>query len=98
MELAKAFKNLELIVSPTMPILPFKLKEKTLNPLQMYMCDVDTIVANLAGIPSISIPCSSSHNLPVGIQMMAPALREDLLVKAAYTLEQNLEVDLKLKV
>jgi len=97
-ELAKAFKNLELIVSPTMPILPFKLKEKTLNPLQMYMCDVDTVVANLAGIPSISIPCSSSHNLPVGIQMMAPALREDLLVKAAYTLEQNLEVDLKLKV
>ncbi len=98
MEMSRAFENLELIVSPTMPILPFKLKEKLLNPLQMYMCDVDTVVANLAGIPSISIPCASSHNLPIGIQITAPALREDLLIKAAYTLEQNLQVDLKLRV
>jgi len=98
-ELTKAFKNFELLVSPTMPILPFRIKEKLLDPLEMYMCDVDTVIANLAGIPAISIPCASSRGLPIGIQLMAPAFREDLLIKAAYTLEQNIgRLDLKLKV
>jgi len=98
-ELSRAFKNLELLVTPTMPILPFRLKEKLLDPLEMYMCDVDTVVPNLAGIPAISIPCGSSQGLPIGVQLIAPAFREDLLVRAAYTLEQNLgRIDLKLKI
>ena len=98
-ELSRAFKNLELLVAPTMPILPFRLKEKLLDPLEMYMCDVDTVVANLAGIPAVSVPCGSSQGLPIGVQIMAPAFREDLLIRAAYTLEKNLgQMDLKLKI
>jgi aspartyl-tRNA(Asn)/glutamyl-tRNA(Gln) amidotransferase subunit A len=98
-ELSKAFKNVDLLAAPTMPILPFKLKEKLLDPLEMYMCDVDTVIANLAGIPAISMPCGSSQGLPIGLQLMAPAFREDLLIRAAYTMEQNLgELDLKLKI
>ncbi|MEM4251711.1 MAG: Asp-tRNA(Asn)/Glu-tRNA(Gln) amidotransferase subunit GatA [Candidatus Bathyarchaeia archaeon] len=97
--LEKAFKSFTLLATPTMPILPFRLKEKLLDPLEMYMCDVDTVVANLAGIPAISVPCGSSRGLPVGIQFMAPAFREDLLIRAAYTLEQNLDqTGLKLKI
>lgn len=97
-ELSKAFKDFDLIIGPTMPILPFKLGEKLLDPLEMYMCDVDTVIANLAGIPAISVPCSSSQGLPIGVQMMAPALREDVLIKVAFSLEQHLKPDLELKV
>jgi aspartyl-tRNA(Asn)/glutamyl-tRNA(Gln) amidotransferase subunit A len=97
-ELSKAFKDFDLIIGPTMPILPFKLGEKLVDPLEMYMCDVDTVIANLAGIPAISIPCSSSQGLPIGIQMMAPALKEDVLIKVAFSLEQHLNLDLELKV
>jgi aspartyl-tRNA(Asn)/glutamyl-tRNA(Gln) amidotransferase subunit A len=97
-ELTKAFKDFDLIIGPTMPILPFKLGEKLLDPLEMYMCDVDTVIANLAGIPAISVPCSSSQGLPIGIQMMAPALREDVLIKVAFSLEQHLKPNLELKV
>jgi len=97
--LSKAFKSFDLLVGPTMPILPFRLKEKLLDPLEMYMCDVDTVVANLAGIPAISMPCSSNRGLPIGVQLMASAFREDLLIRAAHTLEQNLgELNLKLQV
>jgi aspartyl-tRNA(Asn)/glutamyl-tRNA(Gln) amidotransferase subunit A len=97
-ELSKAFKDFDLIIGPTMPILPFRLGEKLLDPLEMYMCDVDTVIANLAGIPAISVPCSSSQGLPIGVQMMAPALREDVLIKVAFSLEQHLKPDLELKV
>ncbi|MGQ9543413.1 MAG: Asp-tRNA(Asn)/Glu-tRNA(Gln) amidotransferase subunit GatA [Candidatus Bathyarchaeia archaeon] len=90
-ELAEAFKSFNLLAGPTMPILPFKLGEKLHDPLEMYMCDIDTVTANLAGIPAISIPCSSHQGLPIGLQFMAPPLREDLLIRAAYTLEKNLE-------
>ena len=64
----------------------------------MYMCDVDTVIVNLAGIPAISVPFSSSQGLPIGVQMMAPALREDVLIKVAFSLEQHLKPDLELKV
>ena len=97
-ELSKTFKDFDLIIGPTMPILPFRLGEKLLDPLEMYMCDVDTVIANLAGIPAISVPCSSSQGLPIGVQMMAPALREDVLIKVAFSLEQHLKPDLELKV
>ena len=72
-----------------MPILPFKIGEKVQNPLEMYMCDVDTVPANLTGIPSISIPCSFNNNLPVGLQIMTSPFREDLLFRIANTYEHN---------
>lgn len=72
----KAFQEVDLIVSPTTPSLPFKFGEKTEDPLAMYLADVYTVSANLAGLPSISIPVGTIQEegkaLPVGMQIMAP--------------------------
>jgi len=72
-----------------MPFPPFKIGEKIKDPLALYMSDVDTVSANLAGLPAISVPCGFTHALPIGMQIMAPHLREDLTLQAAYTFEQN---------
>lgn len=86
----RAFKEYDVLVAPTMPTPPFKIGEAITDPLQLYMYDVDTVSANLAGIPSISIPCGFSQSkLPVGMQILAPPLREDLLLRVAYTYEKN---------
>jgi aspartyl-tRNA(Asn)/glutamyl-tRNA(Gln) amidotransferase subunit A len=85
----KAFTKFDALIGPTMPILPFKIGEKVLNPLEMYMCDVDTVPANLTGIPSISIPCSFYNNLPIGLQIMTSPFRENLLFRIANTYEHN---------
>jgi len=53
------------------------------------MSDVDTVSANLAGLPAISVPCGFTNGLPIGMQIMAPPLREDLTLQAAYAFEQN---------
>jgi aspartyl-tRNA(Asn)/glutamyl-tRNA(Gln) amidotransferase subunit A len=84
-----AFKKFDVLIGPTMPIPPFKIGEKIQDPLALYMCDVDTVSANLAGLPAISIPCGFTDGLPVGMQILAPPLREDLLLQVAYTFEQN---------
>ncbi|MEX2706077.1 MAG: Asp-tRNA(Asn)/Glu-tRNA(Gln) amidotransferase subunit GatA [Candidatus Freyrarchaeum guaymaensis] len=81
-------KNLALI-APTMPTLPFKIGEKIENPLSMYMCDIDTVPINLAGLPSISIPCGFVNNLPVGMQIIGRLFDEETILRIAYTYEQN---------
>ena len=85
----EAFKKFDVLIGPTMPFPPFKIGEKIQDPLALYMSDVDTVSANLAGLPAISIPCGFSNNLPIGMQIMAPHLREDLILQVAYTFEQN---------
>ncbi len=85
----KAFKKFGVLIGPTMPIPPFKIGEKIQDPLALYMCDVDTVSANLAGLPAISIPCGFTGSLPIGMQIIAPHLREDLMLQVAYTFEQN---------
>ncbi|MEJ2243194.1 MAG: Asp-tRNA(Asn)/Glu-tRNA(Gln) amidotransferase subunit GatA [Candidatus Bathyarchaeota archaeon] len=85
----EAYKKFDVIVGPTMPFPPFKIGEKIEDPLQLYMSDVDTVPANLAGLPAISIPCGFTKGLPVGLQIMAPHLREDITLQVAYTFEQN---------
>jgi aspartyl-tRNA(Asn)/glutamyl-tRNA(Gln) amidotransferase subunit A len=85
----KVFQKFDVVIGPTMPFLPFKIGERIEDPLALYMSDVDTVSANLAGIPAISIPCGFKNNLPIGLQIMAPLLREDLLLQVAYTFEQN---------
>ena len=85
----KAFKKFDVIISPTMPFPPFKIGEKIEDPLALYMSDVDTVSANLAGLPAISIPCGFTNGLPIGMQIMAPLLREDLTLQVAYTFEHN---------
>ncbi len=87
----KAFKKFDILVSPTMPILPFKLGEKLKNPLEMYMCDLDTVPANLIGIPAISMPCSSYNDLPIGIQFMAQPFKEGSLIQVSSKLEESLQ-------
>jgi len=85
----EAFKKFDVLIGPTMPFPPFKIGEKIKDPLALYMSDVDTVSANLAGLPAISIPCGFTNGLPIGMQIMAPPLREDLTLQAAYTFEQN---------
>ncbi len=84
-----AFKKFDVLVGPTMPIPPFKIGEKSLDPLSLYMCDVDTVAVNLTGLPAISIPCGFIGTLPVGMQIIAPHFREDLTLQVGYSFEQN---------
>ncbi|MCX8056831.1 MAG: Asp-tRNA(Asn)/Glu-tRNA(Gln) amidotransferase subunit GatA [Ignavibacteria bacterium] len=86
----KAFNEIDVIISPTTPTTAFKIGEKTDNPLAMYLSDIYTTSANLAGIPAISIPIGfDSKNLPIGIQFMSNFFREDILLKMSYFIEKK---------
>ncbi len=88
---AKAFEEVDALVGPTTPSLPFKLGEKADDPLAMYLSDVYTVTANLAGIPALSMPCAiTDDNLPVGLQILGPHYQEGLLLRIAHALEQEL--------
>jgi aspartyl-tRNA(Asn)/glutamyl-tRNA(Gln) amidotransferase subunit A len=92
----KAFEAVDCIVTPTSPSVAFKLGEKMKDPLKMYLSDIYTISANLAGIPAISIPCGFSRdNLPVGMQILANSFNEEMLLRVAYAYEQNTDWHLK---
>ena len=85
-----AFKLCDLIVTPTTPTPAFKIGEKTKDPLNMYLSDIFTISANLAGLPAISIPCGfSKGSLPIGLHMLAKPFGEETLFRAAYAFEQK---------
>ena len=87
-QLDEAFKKVDFLISPTMPILPFKFGEKIDDPLKMYLTDINTITANLSGIPAISVPFEiSSSGLPIGIQLFANSFEEKKLLQAAYALQ-----------
>jgi aspartyl-tRNA(Asn)/glutamyl-tRNA(Gln) amidotransferase subunit A len=83
-DFAEAFKSVDLIAGPTTPTVAFKLGEKTSDPLAMYAADVNTVAVNLAGLPAISVPAGLSENLPVGLQLIAPAFAEGALLSAAH--------------
>ncbi|MEM3159368.1 MAG: Asp-tRNA(Asn)/Glu-tRNA(Gln) amidotransferase subunit GatA [Nitrososphaera sp.] len=87
-ELKSLFKKYDVLAGPTMPILPFKIGEKIDDPLKMYLVDVDTVVANLAGVPAISVPAGFAGGLPVGLQLMADEFCEQTLFDAAGMFEQ----------
>lgn len=90
----ETFEKYDLILSPTSPVLPFLSGEKSGNPLEMYLADIYTVNANLAGIPALSMPCGfSSEGLPIGIQIIGPHFGEKKILKAAYALEQELQID-----
>jgi len=85
----KAFNTCDVILSPVAPTPAFRIGEMTDDPLTMYLSDIFTISANLAGIPGISVPCGfSSDGLPVGLQIMARHFEEGKLLKTAYNFEQ----------
>ncbi len=88
----KAFEKVDVLVSPTSPVTAFPFDEKTTDPMAMYLIDITTIPANLAGVPGMSIPCGiSDDGLPVGFQFLAPQQRDDLMYKPAAALEAALE-------
>ncbi|HXH64987.1 MAG TPA: amidase family protein, partial [Mariprofundaceae bacterium] len=78
-----AFEAVDVIATPTSPVPAFRLGEKTDDPLTMYLSDIFTIALNLAGLPGMSQPCGFAEGLPVGLQWIAPAWREDVLLSAA---------------
>jgi aspartyl-tRNA(Asn)/glutamyl-tRNA(Gln) amidotransferase subunit A len=86
-----AYAQFDVLLSPTSPTTAFPLGEKAENPLNMYLSDVCTISSNLAGHPSMSVPYGTGNDgLPVGIQVMAPALGEPVMFRAAAALEASL--------
>ena len=88
-EIEQAFKNFDLLIAPTSPVLPFKIGEKVDDPLSLYLLDINTIVANLSGIPAISIPYEIAHGLPIGMQLFANSMEEKSLLQAAQALEKT---------
>ena len=88
-EFDAAFSKVDLLLAPTAPNTAYKFGEKINDPLAMYLEDICTVPANLAGIPGISIPAGmSSDNLPIGLQLLGPAMGEETLLRAAFTFEQ----------
>jgi aspartyl-tRNA(Asn)/glutamyl-tRNA(Gln) amidotransferase subunit A len=84
-----AFAEVDVLISPTSPTTAFKTGEKTDDPLGMYLLDLMTIPVNLAGLPGLSLPCGfDAQGLPIGLQIIGNALREDLVLQAAYAYEQ----------
>jgi len=92
-DFAKAFENVDAIVSPTSPVPAFKLGERTADPLQMYLADIFTNTGNLAGICGISVPCGFARidnvRLPIGLQLMGKALDEARIFQIAHAYEQS---------
>ena len=83
----RAFKEVDILASPTMPIPAFKIGERINDPLSLYMADVFTVPINLAGVPAISVPCGFSGHLPVGLQLIGPHFGEATILRAAQAFE-----------
>jgi len=86
----KAFEKVDALVTPTAPTAAFKIGEKSGDPLQMYLTDIFTISANLAGVCGVSVPCgfTSSPRLPIGLQLLGKPLGEETILRAAHAYEQ----------
>jgi len=94
-EFEQAFRQCDLLLGPTAPTAAFPLGEKSSDPVQMYLCDVFTAPAPLAGLPALSIPCGrTAAGLPVGAQLQGPAAADARLLAVARELEARLALDL----
>jgi aspartyl-tRNA(Asn)/glutamyl-tRNA(Gln) amidotransferase subunit A len=88
-DFARAFEDVDLIAGPTTPTPAFSIGQKINDPIQMYLNDIYTIGAPLAGLPALSTPCGLVNNLPVGLQLIGPHLSEERLLKAAHYFQQE---------
>ena len=85
----RAFEKVDILISPTCPNTAFEIGSKISDPLSMYLTDIGTISANLAGIPGMSMPCGFDETgMPIGLQILAPALGEEKMLNLAYKFEQ----------
>jgi aspartyl-tRNA(Asn)/glutamyl-tRNA(Gln) amidotransferase subunit A len=92
MDFDNVFKKFDALVTPTSPTAAFKIGEKISDPLTMYLSDIFTISANLAGIPGVSIPCGvTKDNLPIGLQILGKPFDEETILRIAYNYEQSTE-------
>src|SRR5438034_562482 len=84
-----AFSKADAILTPTSPVPPFQLGERTSDPLQMYLADIYTVTGSLAGVPGISVPCGKiDGQLPVGLQIFGPPFGEARILQLAHAFEQ----------
>ena len=88
-EVGEIFKKFDLLIAPTVPVLPFKKGEKIDDPVALFQVDINTVTANLTGRPAVSVPFTISNGLPIGIQLIADSNQDKLLLQAAYALEQT---------
>ena len=95
-DFAEAFKKVDVILSPTTPGTAFKSGEKTSDPVEMYLQDIFTIPANLAGLPALSIPCGEHEGLPLGLQLVGNSLQESTLLQFAQAFQSNTDWHKKL--
>lgn len=91
-QIQSAFTKFDYLISPTVPVLPFKFGEKIDDPLAMYLADINTVTANLTGVPAISIPYEIRNGLPVGVQIHANILQEKQLLQAGYALQNTTKI------
>jgi len=81
-----------MLISPTVPVLPFKFGEKIDDPVALFLVDSNTVTANLTEKPAISVPFEVSNGLPIGIQLMANSMQDKLLLQAAYALQNTVKL------
>jgi aspartyl-tRNA(Asn)/glutamyl-tRNA(Gln) amidotransferase subunit A len=84
----RAFEQVDVIAMPTSPVPPFRLGEKMDDPLQMYLSDIFTVSANLAGLPGISVPCGMAGDLPIGFQILGKMFDEESILRVADVYER----------
>ncbi|NND75673.1 MAG: Asp-tRNA(Asn)/Glu-tRNA(Gln) amidotransferase GatCAB subunit A, partial [Ilumatobacter sp.] len=90
-DFAAAYEQADVLVLPSSPSVAFEIGDKASDPLAMYLCDTYTIPSNLTGDPAMSVPYGTGeHGLPVGVQVIAPALHDDVMFRTAATLERSL--------
>jgi aspartyl-tRNA(Asn)/glutamyl-tRNA(Gln) amidotransferase subunit A len=85
----RAFAEVDVIAGPTAPTAAFKLGDKTDDPITMYLNDIYTVGANLAGLPGISVPCGFVDGLPIGLHLVAPHFGESVLLRCAHQYQQQ---------
>ncbi len=89
-EFDKAFEKYDVLLTPTSPTVAFEIGTRSNNPLEMYLADICTVSVNIAGLPGISIPCGvDSNGMPIGMQLIGNKFKEETILNAAYTYEQE---------
>ena len=88
-QIKRAFETVDLLLTPTVPVMPFKIGSRLDDPVSLFAVDVNTVTANLTGIPAISVPFAHENGLPIGMQIMGRQMHDRQVLQAAYALEQQ---------